>query len=81
MILSVTIPDTLERAAMATDIKHLLAHYDIPIKTYKPHNADMGLEAKKELSQKLLGRVIGLIQRRGYEVTIQDHGPTIRKQQ
>ena len=34
---------------MATDIKHLLAHYDITINTYKPHNDDIGLEAKKEL--------------------------------
>ena len=67
---------------MATDIKHLLAHYDIPVETYKPHNADMGLEAKKELSQQLLGREIGLIQRRGYEVTVKDHdGTTIKKQQ
>tara|TARA_Y100000310_G_C20482046_1_gene715144 strand:+ start:606 stop:842 length:237 start_codon:yes stop_codon:yes gene_type:complete len=71
VIFYLTIPNEIDRNAMAADIRHLIEHYGVDTTTYRPENPkrDIGIEAKNTISQKLLGRIIGLIQRRGYEIT------------
>lgn len=73
----------MDRTAMAADIRHLIEHYGVKAITYRPQkpDRDIGIKAEHTISQKLLGRVIGLIQRRGYEVIIDKKASTQKDNQ
>ena len=41
--------------------------------TFEPEDAEIGIKAHQVVSKKLLAKIVGLIQRRGYEITINNN--------
>ena len=66
MIFRVHIPK--DAARFAQKIRTLLTNHKITTDTYKPDNATIGIKVHENINQKLLGKVVGLIQRSGYEL-------------
>jgi hypothetical protein len=67
MILKIHIPK--DAARFAQKLRKLLTNNKITTDTYVPKNATIGIKAHEIINQKILGKVVGLIQRSGYEIT------------
>lgn len=72
MLLTIHIPNELERVAFAADIKHILRVANIDTKTYIPgmregSKADIGIKAEK-ISLKTLAQIVSQIERSGYSI-------------
>ena len=71
MILKIHIPKDSKR--FAQKIRKLFTNNKITTDTYVPENATIGIKAHQIINQKLLGKLIGLIQRRDYSITVIDN--------
>ena len=58
-----------DAARFAQKLRKLLTNNKITTDTYVPKNATIGIKAHEIINQKILGKVVGLIQRSGYEIT------------
>ena len=58
-----------DAARFAQKLRKLLTNNKITTDTYVPQNATIGIKAHEIINQKILGKVVGLIQRSGYEIT------------
>lgn len=72
MLLTIHIPDKLQRIAFAADLKHILNVAKVKSQDYIPgrsngRSADIGLKADK-ISIEVLAQVLSQIERRGYSV-------------
>ena len=67
MIFTIHIPN--DAARFAQKLRKLLTNNKITTDTYVPKNATIGIKAHEIINQKILGKVVGLIQRSGYEIT------------
>ena len=72
MLLTIDIPNELERVAIAADIKHILRVANIKTQTYIPgirdgSKADIGIKAKN-ISLKTLAQIVSRIERSGYSI-------------
>ena len=67
MIFTIHIPK--DTARFAQKLRKLLTNNKITTDTYVPKNATIGIKAHEIINQKILGKVVGLIQRSGYEIT------------
>jgi|8_EtaG_2_1085327.scaffolds.fasta_scaffold17232_3 hypothetical protein len=73
MIFRVHIPKDSEQIKIAQKIRRLLINNKIKTTTFEPTDADIGIKAHEIISKKLLGRIVGLVQRSGYEITLNNN--------
>tara|TARA_R100000808_G_scaffold6488_1_gene19255 strand:- start:7205 stop:7453 length:249 start_codon:yes stop_codon:yes gene_type:complete len=73
MIFRIAISDDQQQIEFAQKIRALFANNKIKNTTYEPQNADIGVVAHQVINKKLLGQIVGLIQRSGYEITLIDN--------
>ena len=68
MIFRIHIPKDSEQLELAHKIRSLFITSGIKTSTYEPKNASVGIKAHQNISKKLLGQVVGLVHRSGYEI-------------
>lgn len=68
MIFQIHIPKDSEQIELAHKIRSLLIANKIKNTTYEPQSADIGIKAHQNINKELLGQIVGLVQRSGYEV-------------
>tara|TARA_R110002020_G_scaffold44223_5_gene127768 strand:+ start:646 stop:885 length:240 start_codon:yes stop_codon:yes gene_type:complete len=79
LIFRIHIPKDSEQLHIAHKVRKILITSGIKTTTYEPEDAQIGIKVHEVLSEKLLAKIFGLIQRRGYDITInnQNKGKTI----
>jgi hypothetical protein len=70
MIFTIHIPK--DSARFAQKLRKLFTTNKITTNTYIPENATIGIQAHQNIDSKLLGKVVGLVQRSGHKITIKN---------
>ena len=70
MIFTIHIPK--DSARFAQKLRALLTNNKVTSNTYIPENATIGIQAHQNINPKLLGKVVGLVQRSGHKITIKN---------
>jgi len=68
LIFRIHIPKDSEQLELTQKIRSLLINNSIKTSTYIPEDAEIGLKAHQIISKKILGQIVGLVQRSGYEM-------------